>query len=146
MGLDLSGTISVVGREVWEHNWPLGSGLHVGFWDIYPGGSSALRPIFYDTGVTLSLTAHPTVTVTGRMRPCWPYTDNMRFRVDWTDGSTTSLTKAPATSWTASHTFGYGGDYTLRATALDDAAGRHLNKVTTHAVSLPGLLPPVLVP
>jgi len=144
VGLDASGTVAIANREVWEHNWPLVSDLHVGFWDLYPGGSSALKPIFYDTAVTTSITGKPTLTMTGRMRPCWPYGDTMTFRLDWADGTTTSLHKVPSSSWTSSHSYTYGGNYTLKLTASQDTAGRRLNKMTTHAVSLPGLLPPVL--
>lgn len=102
---------------------------HIGWWDL--AGSTALRPI-------LSGLATPPVNwmqpYSGRMRPCWPYTDNVNYQLAWEDGTTSSFTGPPGTPTSASHVWSKPGAKTLGLTAQRDAHGRVLNQTTTRTV------------
>jgi len=80
LDLDLTAKLYVIGLVDKHWSWGIGR-WHVGFWDLMPGGSSALEPIFYrKTYASGAVVYDPStpggLTFMGRMRPCWPYTNN----------------------------------------------------------------------
>lgn len=132
--LDLRAKVDVFARvdtlvtDKKEWTWNLAN-KHIGFWSF--GDDSALQPIFYSAGVSGS-----TLTVRGRMRPCWPYSDQMRFRITWGDGSVETVNASPTTLFSKSHTFASAGQKTVELAALVDDAGRDPNAATTRTILL----------
>ncbi|MBP6748993.1 MAG: hypothetical protein KA144_05090, partial [Xanthomonadaceae bacterium] len=93
---------------------------YIGFWDLI--GSSALTPMIDGPS---SIGANVAASYKIRMRPCWPYGDNVDYTMNWGDGVTTNHNgpAAPPT-WQpvlASHVWTTTGSKTLLLTALRDA-------------------------
>ena len=140
MDLDLTAKLYVVG--ILDKKWSWGIGRwHVGFWDLLPGGSSALKPIFYrktyapGTVVYDPNTTPGGLTFQGRMRPCWPYTNNMTYKLDFKDGTVSNFTLKPYTLFTASYAFSGAVPYKITLTAQKDAHNRSINKSTDAVTS-----------
>ena len=102
---------------------------HLAFWKL--GGDSAIDPIFHDTSV-----AGGTVTMAGKMRPCWPYNDAVNYRVLWSDGTMSNFTAHPDTLNTLSHPFAAFGIKLIRLQALSDARGRNIGGLSTDVVNV----------
>jgi hypothetical protein len=98
---------------------------YIGFWDLLNGGSSALTPMI-DGPSTVA--AGNTATYKIRMRPCWPYGDNIDYVMQWGDGTSNPYAGPPAPpTWQpiyATHAWGSIGPRTITLTALRDAHGR----------------------
>lgn len=104
---------------------------HLGYWDLI--GSDAISPLMGG-----SSTASPNVSqaYTARMRPCYPWTDNVSYRFAWGDGTTTNVSGAPQTNASASHAWTTTGTKAASLTALSDAHGRTFNKATARNISV----------
>jgi hypothetical protein len=63
----------------------------------------------------------------GRMRPCWPYSDAITYRITWSDGSISNFTGSPTTLFTQDHDFATYGIKPIKLEAIRDAAGRDLS-------------------
>jgi len=132
--LDLRAKVDVFARvdtavtDKKEWTWNLAN-KHIGFWSF--GDDSALRPIFYSSGVSGT-----TVTMHGRMRPCWPYTDKMTYRLTWGDGSVETVSASPTALFTKSHTFATKGSKNIQLQAVSDQANRDPNATTTRTVTI----------
>lgn len=92
------------------------------------GDGTALDPILT---TQLSSTDYLLTHMHGRMRPCWPYTDAVTYRLTWNDGAVTTFTAAPGAAFTQAHHFGGYGHKVVKLEALHDAAGRDLTGATT---------------
>jgi hypothetical protein len=115
-------------RELWRsQRW------HVGFWELTE--SEALSPILEGPAVVPVNSAQ---NYSARMRPCWPYTDNVDYILDWGDGSTEAFSGPAATQTERTHTWSQLGVKSLRLTALRDTHGRHLNHSTSRSVQANG--------
>ncbi len=117
-----------------EKKWTLYTGpvRHIEYWDLL--GSRALEPMLIGNP---SAPYNTTQTYSARMRPCWPYGDNVNYQLDWGDGSTSSLNGAPTTPASATHSWSTLGTKTLSLAAQNDAHGRRLfNKTTTRNVDV----------
>ncbi len=91
------------------------------------GDGAAVDPIF-----TAELTQDLLQTrMHGRMRPCWPYTDAVTYRVTWNDGTASTFTSSPSSLFTQDHDFSSYGLKAIKLEALHDAAGRDLTGATT---------------
>ena len=104
------------------------------------GDGTALDPILT---TQLSSTDYLLTHMHGRMRPCWPYTDAITYRLTWNDGSVTTFTAAPGAVFTQDHHFGGYGHKVVKLEALHDAAGRDLTGATTERNVFLGLIRPV---
>ena len=106
---------------------------HLGFWDLI--GSEALQPMLGG-----SSTAAPGVSqaYTAKMRPCYPWTDNVNYGLTWGDATSSSLSGAPQSAASASHAWSTAGTKTLTLTAQNDAHGRSFNKAMSRNVSVTG--------
>jgi hypothetical protein len=125
--VDLRASASFFGLSQ-DWSWNLVTS-HVGFWTL--GSATALDPIFY-----ASRAPSGAVTMRGRMRPCWPYTDSMHYTIDWNDGSAQSaFDAAPATLLSAPHSFPVNHTYAVTLTAVGDAAGRGVHHAATRSVT-----------
>ncbi len=98
---------------------------YIGFWDLQSGGSSALTPMI-DGPSTVA--AGNTATYKIRMRPCWPYGDNVDYTMQWGDSTSDNYTgPAAPPSWQplyATHAWPSVGPRTITLTAWRDAHGR----------------------
>jgi hypothetical protein len=91
------------------------------------GDGTVLDPI-----VTSELTSNLLETkMHGRMRPCWPYTDAVTYRVTWSDGAVSTVTGSPTALFTQDHIFSSYGIKPIAVEPLHDAAGRDLSGHTT---------------
>jgi hypothetical protein len=127
LALDLRARVALFGAGK-DFAWNLAD-YHVGFFDLI--GSSAMDPIWQ-----VASSNGTSYTMKGRMRPCWPYTQTMRYVVDWGDGSAPeTVNAAPGTFFTKSHTFpSYVKTYATKSTAVVDTAGHDPNRTTTRSV------------
>lgn len=137
----VGGAVGLLGKTVWATEWPVFANEVNVFWDLVPGGSSALKPILIQQPVRQDVVLRPLVEVTGRMRPCWPYADQVTFKLDWKDGTTSELSAAPATPWTQRHTYRYGGRNTVTLTAVRDSSPRTIGATTARVLAVPGVGP-----
>ncbi len=134
--VSLQAAATVLGDNLGPYSWDLWN-THAGFWTVYDNG--LLEPIFYSAphdGTTK-------VTMEGRMRPCWPYSDAINYSIGWGDNTSTPLTLPPAWLFQEPHVLGSYGGHTLTLEAVNDAAGRTLNATTTRGQ---WLSPIVVVP
>jgi hypothetical protein len=96
---------------------------YIGFWDLI--GSSALTPMIEGPA---SIGVGVAASYKIRMRPCWPYGDNVDYTMSWGDSTNNNYTGAPnPPSWQpvlASHVWNATGPTTLQLTAWRDAHGR----------------------
>jgi hypothetical protein len=127
LALDLKAKVGFFGSTK-DWSWNLVD-YHVGFFDLI--GSTAMDPIFY-----VSKRSGTSYTFSGRMRPCWPYTQAMKYRIDWSDGSSTEeVSSAPGTLFTKTHNFtGMFVSHPVKVTAVVDTAGHDPNRTTTRSV------------
>lgn len=111
------------------YSWNL-LNYHIGFYDLL-GHSTALDPIYY----VQSKSGSNGATVTGRMRPCYPYTDNVHYSINWGDGTAAEPFDFAANgAFSRYHTFQPNGingavmpgDYSTHLTAGSDVVGRQL--------------------
>ena len=102
---------------------------HIAFFDLLPGGSSALEPMLLGSG-----NQGTSGNYTARMRPCVPFTDNVNYSINWDDGVSQNFSAAPTTSHSLSHTWFAPGPYDVTLTALSDAHGRNFNASTTRTI------------
>jgi len=130
--IDILGKAEVFGDNVWDHTISNGEVKHVGFYDLI--NSSAMQPQLQGPA---SLVKGDPGDYKVRMRPCWPYTDPVKYRLNWGDGSAVEEPKsAPATEVTASHTWNTAGNKTVTANSWQDDHGRTLDQTTSRTIEV----------
>jgi hypothetical protein len=134
VGVDLVAKASILGSDKGPWSWKLVD-KHVAFWDL--GSSGAMSPMLNAKAQPLGTT---TAVANGRMRPCWPWTDKMKYRVNFNDGSTTEFYEVPSTMFAKSHNYGSFGPKVVSVTAIVDEQGRTPGKTTTDNVYLKPLI------
>ena len=115
-------------------DWTLwtSSRYHINFWDLV--GSEAIQPLL--TGPA-AVPVNTLQTYNSKMRPCWPYTDNVTYSLNWGDGSApASFSGAPQSFVAKSKSWSAPGTKTLQLTAVSDAHGRNLGKTTSRNVQI----------
>jgi hypothetical protein len=129
--LYLTGEVSFLKRaQSWDDLWHIRG--HILFADLL-SGSTALQPMVAGPVSTPPNTA----TSYGiSMRPCWPYNDQVEYRVEPQDGAT-QWVKGPAhDSAPVSLLWSTIGSKSITARALADDHGRDLNAATTRSVQV----------
>lgn len=114
--------------------WDLGgtSPQYVGFWDLID--SSALKPMLV---AAASVPANTSQRYDAKMRPCWPYGDNVNYNLAWGDGTSTNLVGPPQAFTSTYRTWTTQGSKALSLTALSDVHGRQFgNKVTNRTIQV----------
>ena len=104
---------------------------HLDFWNL--GDSEAMQPLLSGPA-TVPVGATREYAV--RMRPCWPYDDDVKYSLRWGEGTSTSLNGAPWSSLLASHAWSQSGTMQLTAIAQRDTHGRVLNRATTRSIQI----------
>ena len=136
--IDWTGEAGAFGKKRWGKTLKTGSVDHFDFWDI-SGNSTAMEPHFHGPGTLY--TGDPGAYKL-RMRPCWPYTDNVTYQVNWGDGAAAeTLQGAPGTELTANHTWSAAGNKAASVTAVTDAHGREINKSTPRTIEVKAITP-----
>jgi hypothetical protein len=132
-GVDLVGKVSLVGHDYGP--WTYGIlDTHVKYWDLMSGGSTAVSPLL---SFNIPTPGGTTVNAQIRMRPCWPWTDAMKYDVAWGDGATTQTSYVAANSLAVStHTFATIGRKTVTATPALDVMGRGPGKPSSRGLWL----------
>jgi hypothetical protein len=126
--LSVTARAEILTKQVYNNSWPIYETSHK-FWDL--ASSTALQPIFNPADPT---TTGPS-TVRLQMRPCWPYSDNVAYRLSWGDLTPVQSFSAPAKTLTSkSHTYTTAGIKTLSLTAVSDAKGRQINRSRSASV------------
>ncbi|MEM8996599.1 MAG: hypothetical protein AAGF23_17575, partial [Acidobacteriota bacterium] len=105
--------------------------FHLAFFDFLD--SPALEPMLHGPG---TVRLNEWVTYQARMRPCWPYDDDVTYEVEWEDGTVNTFTKAPDEYQNLSHYFPNAGSKPVTVTAVRDAHGRRLNRSTTRDIEV----------
>lgn len=106
---------------------------HIGFWDLI--GSDALTPVL---GATASVPVNTSQRYDAKMRPCWPYGDNVDYRLNWGDGTNVSFSGAPSAFVSNYHTWPTSGPKGIALEARQDAHGRNLNATTSRTIQVTG--------
>lgn len=73
---------------------------------------------------------------TAKMRPCWPYADNVNYRLAWGDNTNSTFSGVPQSLTSSSHTWSTTGPYALNLTALSDTHGRVFKRTTSRSVQV----------
>ncbi len=104
---------------------------HIGFWDLI--GSDAITPML---GATASVPVNTSQRYDSKMRPCWPYGDNVNYRLNWGDGTNVNFSGSPTTFVSNYRTWTTIGAKNISLDALNDAHGRNLNKITARTIQV----------
>lgn len=104
---------------------------HIGYWDLI--GSDAVTPML---GATASVPVNTSQRYDSKMRPCWPYGDNVNYRLNWGDGTNVSFSGAPNVFTSNYRTWTTTGAKNISLDALSDAHGRNLNKNTARTIQV----------
>jgi hypothetical protein len=135
--IDLTRETRVFNRDPRRGTIRTGAVKHVSFWDLV--NSTAMQP-YLQGPKELNVDTSGAYKV--RMRPCWPYTDQVDYKVNWGDGSPVQdLQGAPGTEVNASHTWATDGDKTVTATSVRDAHGRGLDETYSRIIKVKPWLP-----
>lgn len=136
--IDWTAQASAFGSSPWKKTLKTGSVNHFDFWDI-SGNSTAMEPHFHGPA---SLYTGDQGDYKVRMRPCWPYTENVTYQVNWGDGAAAQeLQGAPGTDLTVNHTWSDAGNKAASVTAVRDAHGRDINKSTPRTIEVKAITP-----
>jgi len=130
--LYITGQASAFGSSPtqWNNLWSTPR-YHIRFWDLI--GSDAIEPMIDGPANVIVNAAQ---AYGGKMRPCWPYTDNVNYQFNWGDASTTNFSGA-AQSWNnQNHTWTTLGAKTLSLTALSDSHGRQFNQTSSRTINV----------
>ncbi len=143
VGIDLVAKAGLVGSDYGPWSWTL-LDKHVAFYDLGSStGASAMAPMLQTKANPLGST---TVEAKGRMRPCWPWTDKMKYRVNYNDGSSSEFWETPSTMFTKTHPYASYGNKVVSVTAIADEQGRTPGKTTHDSIYLsPLVFDPILV-
>lgn len=137
-GVDLIGKAGFVGSNYgpWTYNL---LDKHLAYYDLAPGGSTAASAI-----VTLStpMIGGTTVDAKVKMRPCWPWDDGMKYRINWNDGSALEDTTPtdPDLLASKSHSYATYGFKTVTATPIVDNKGRGPGRPGTDTINVGRLI------
>ncbi|MFL6234638.1 MAG: hypothetical protein ACJ76N_16010 [Thermoanaerobaculia bacterium] len=130
--IDFVGKMDILGSNTWDHVIHPGTVKHVGFYDLI--GSSALQPQLQGPA---GLSPGATGQYKLRMRPCWPYTDQMTYKLNWGDGGADATSQgAPATDVQVSHSWPTESSPTVTATSVSDQHGRALNQAYSRTIQV----------
>ncbi|HET7585432.1 MAG TPA: hypothetical protein VFK13_11010 [Gemmatimonadaceae bacterium] len=138
-GLDLRADALVAGKEAaqYVHAVTGHTDGHLWFQDLAPGGSTAFAP---DVTATAAAAGRP-AAVAIRMPSCFPYTDRVRYHVQWTGQGSAAVAPAvgsacqlgagdgwcwfdPRKALLLAVTWPQAGSYTVTVTAVADAHHR----------------------
>lgn len=134
--LDWDLRITAQAKALWwdPRNWDLGGidRRHIAFWDLLEI-SNALTPLL---GASTPVPAQTSQRYDARMRPCWPYSDDMTYDLNWGDGTHVGLAGPPRLWVSTTRTWPAPGFQNLTLTALRDAHGRILNAPTNRTIEV----------
>jgi hypothetical protein len=135
--IDWTGEAGAFGKKRWGKTLKTGTVSHFGFWDII--NSSAMQPHFH---APASVYAGDQGDYKVRMRPCWPYTENVTYQVNWGDGAAAQQVQgAPGTELAVPHTWSAAGNKAASVTSVKDAHGRTINQSTPRTIEVKAITP-----
>jgi hypothetical protein len=104
-------------------SFAIGSPLnwHLTYTNLLDHDAGAFQPMLIGPA---SVQEDVPATFGARMRPCYPYADDVQYDVLWGDGRAGSASGAPGASASAAHAWANPGTYPVRLTAVEDAHGR----------------------
>jgi hypothetical protein len=129
LAIDLEAKAGALGSDYgpWPYNlW----NKRLGFWTL--AGGSALTPM---NSLSTPLLGGSTVTSKGSMRPCWPYNDQVKYRINWNDGTSEEFWSLAKTPFTKSRQYATFGNKIVSVTAVEDAKGRVLNRTSNDSIT-----------
>ena len=96
--------------------------FHQAFTNLqHPGGSTAFQPMLVGSTEVIE---DSLLALTARMRPCYPYEDDVEYRMRWSPSSLVSTSGDPAAGVLVGHVYPDPGNFTATLTAVGDAHGR----------------------
>ena len=131
-GYDVDGYFDTIFTSHRDYNL-LDDEFGLGWWDLLSGGSSALEPMV--TGPD-SVTVGSNASYVVKMRPCYPYEEDVTFTVTPNMSGGRVITGVPTGSTTLNHTFNSTGNQNVVVTATHDSFGRGLDATTTKTVNV----------
>lgn len=132
--LRVTATADTFFTKPWQKDLWKSSLWHIGFWDLLGSpGSTAMTPMMVGPATAPANIAQ---TYGMKMRPCWPYTDTVKYSMNWGDGSTQALSGPAASVTVTTHLWQNPGSPQLTLTALSDSHGRSLNESSTNVVQV----------
>lgn len=141
--LDVDGTASLVAEGSFvgsSKEWQLASiSKHLMFKDLLASGSTAMSPILQGPNQG---TVNANTRYTAQMRPCWPYTENVDYDLNWGDGQISNVSGAPKVATPSTHQFAQPGEFPVTLGALRDAHGRGLGQHTQREIQIETLPDP----
>ncbi len=109
--------------------FPIGDPInwHLGFTNLLNQDGKAFQPMLV---VPTSVQEDQSAALSARMRPCYPYADEMQYGLDYGDGTHGGSAEGdPDENASAVHTWANPGSYSVRVTAQSDAHGRVFDEV-----------------
>jgi hypothetical protein len=103
--------------------FPIGQPLqwHLGFMNLLDHDGKAFQPML---SVPADVKEDLPAVLGARMRPCYPYTDEVHYTLLFGDGKQGSAAGKPQQSVATTHTWSNSGTYTVQLTGVEDAHGR----------------------
>jgi|GEM_PF-6353959 len=104
-------------------SFPIGDPLtwHLAYANLLAQDAGAFQPMLV---APATVREDAPASFGARMRPCYPYGDDVDYAVQWGDGGFGSASGDPAASAGLSHTWANPGAYAVKLTAVGDAHGR----------------------
>jgi len=108
--------------------FPIGEPInwHLGFTNLLNQDGKAFQPMLV---VPPSVQEDQSAALSARMRPCYPYKDEMQYSVAYADGTYGSAEGTPQANASAAHTWANPGTYPVTLSAEQDAHGRVFDEV-----------------
>ena len=127
VGIDVVARAGIFGDDLGPWDWNVLQ-RHLAFW----GTGDAIDPIFYGRACG----GQNLATMHVGMRPCWPYSDTVTYKMTWGDGAIENFSGSPGTLLTKTHNFSTYGLKSIRLDAVTDSKGRTMAGDATRSVNI----------
>jgi hypothetical protein len=94
---------------------------HLGFANLKSPDGKGFQPML---GLPPAVYEDRSTTVGARMRPCYPYSDDVEYALSFGDGTSAAVGGDPQESAAAAHLWSNTGTYPVKLTAVRDSHGR----------------------
>ncbi|MGE0324533.1 MAG: hypothetical protein AB7K71_21560 [Polyangiaceae bacterium] len=164
-GFDITAEADLLGLLDWSDSWEIYR-RHVYFNEIALAGLSSSAPMVWTEAPGASTSGGTTTTTSGgirgidiattttgsvsdgttkpyarvikiQMRPCWPYTDTMTYRIRIDGGAPFTWEHAPGSVLSLTPGFDTAGTHSVEVTALEDEHGREIGETVTRTFNIP---------
>ncbi len=139
-GFDITAEADLLGLFDWSDSWEIYR-RHIYFDQTALGGVSSAAPIVWTeayAGDINSIATKPYYrTIKFQMRPCWPYTNTITYRIRVDGGNAITRKRAPGSAYALNVGFDAPGNHTVEVTAIEDSHGREIGEKVTRNFYIP---------